>query len=200
VPGLWGRLMGEWPMGDYADMMGAHLTTRLDLSGRVLELGAGTGRTSRLLDGRAGDGYTRSDQHLSLLLPGPGTPVAVNFDEAVPAPLDHPAAGWDVIFATNALHCAADRPAAISRITAALAPGGSLVLAEGNPEPAPGRPWALNLLFGVLPGWYDRGGFRPRWEWLTLMTAAGLTNPGYAQLRAGHHDLGGLVWAERPAG
>jgi long-chain acyl-CoA synthetase len=200
VPGLWGRLMGEWPMGDYAGMMAAHLTARPDLSGRVLELGAGTGATSRLLDGHAGDGYVRSDRHLTLLGAGPGTTMAVDFDEAVPAPLDHPAAGWDVIFATNALHCAADRPAAIGRIAAALAPGGRLILAEGSPEPSPGVPWALNLLFGLLPGWYDRGGFRPRWEWLTLMTSAGLTAPGYAQLRAGHNDLGGLIWAERPPG
>jgi long-chain acyl-CoA synthetase len=198
VPGLWRQLMSEWPMGDYADLLAAQLPGR-KLRGAVIELGAGTGRTSWLLSGLTGDGYLRTDRELSRLPPGPpGTPAAVDFDRELPVPAGQPA-GWDVIFATNALHCAADRPAAVRLAAAALAPGGMLLLAEGAPVTAPGTPWALNLLFGLFTGWHDRGGFRSRWDWLQDLTSAGLTPAGYVQLRAGRHDLGGVVWGTSPA-
>jgi acyl-CoA synthetase (AMP-forming)/AMP-acid ligase II/SAM-dependent methyltransferase len=199
VPGLWRRLMSEWPMGDYADLLGAHLAATADLTGPVLELGAGIGRTSRLLAGQAGAGYLRSDRDISLLpVSCPGTPAAIDFDQEIPPPAA--GGGWEVIFAANALHCAADRRAAVQRAAAALTPGGSLVLAEGTPETAPGTPWALDLLFGMFTGWHDRGGFRSRWDWLADFSAAGLTTSGYVQLRAGRHDLGGVVWASKATG
>lgn len=202
VPGLWRRLMSGWPMGDYADLMASHLLGCHDLAlnGAVLELGAGIGRTSRLLAGHTGIGYMRSDLHPGLLDEDlPGIPAMVNFDADIPAPPWQPDEGWDLIFATNALHCALDRTAAIGRASAALAPGGVLVLAEGAPETVPGVPWALNLLFGMFTGWHDRGGFRSRWDWLEDLAGAGLGPVGYVQLRAGRHDLGGVVWAAKPA-
>ncbi|OXM66637.1 MULTISPECIES: hypothetical protein [Amycolatopsis] len=100
--------------------------------------------------------------------------------------------------ATNTVHCAADKEMALRRLGDMITGGGRLVLAEGtSPTTSEGIPWALDVLFAAADGWWDRGGLRSRWEWLDLLRAAGFREPGFAVLHAGHHDLGGVVWASK---
>ncbi|WP_037323965.1 AMP-binding protein [Amycolatopsis thermoflava] len=104
---------------------------------------------------------------------------------------------FDTIVATNTVHRAADKEMALRRLRDMLTDGGRLVLAEGTSPTAGATPWALDLLFAAVDGWWDRGGLRGRWEWLRLLRDAGFREPGYAALHAGHHDLGGVVWATK---
>jgi long-chain acyl-CoA synthetase len=197
VPEVWMRLMREWPMASYAEMMASHLKASCHLTGRVLELGAGVGNTSRLLAEHLGDGdgYVRSDIDPSLCrrLDLPGAVVRCDFDD--PLPFER----LDLIFSVNALHCSRDSLITMRHIANALKPGGSVVIAEGNGPTTDGvTPWALNALFGILEGWWVRGGFRDRWQWLQSFHDVGLVRCGFSQLRAGRHDLGGLIWGQKP--
>lgn len=192
-PGLWKRLMTEWPMGSYAQLMCDVLEINGWLEGRVLELGAGVGNTTTLVAPRVRGAFVWSDHEESLVRRGrwPGAGVRFDFDHTAPPGLGE----FDTILATNAIHCAADKLGTLRRLRSMLADGGRLVLAEGaNPTTADGQPWALDFLFCAFDGWWDRGGFRTRWEWLALLEQAGFDDLGYSMLRAGEHDLGGVVW------
>lgn len=104
------------------------------------------------------------------------------------------------IVATNAVHCAADPGRTLRWLRDLLAPGGVLVLAEGSsPTREDGRPWALDMLFSAFDGWWDRGGFRTRREWLALLAGQGFTELGSVRLAAGADDLGGVLVARRCA-
>jgi hypothetical protein len=106
--------------------------------------------------------------------------------------------GFDVIVGTNAVHCAADKLRTLGALRSMLSDGGVLLLAEGsNPTTTAGTPWALDAFFCAFDGWWDRGGFLTRWEWLSLLERAGFGRLGYSVLRAGRHDLGGVVWGSR---
>jgi SAM-dependent methyltransferase len=198
-PGLWRRLMTEWPMGSYAELACAVLSARELLRGPVLELGSGVGNTTALIAPLVKDGFTWSDGSAELVARGkwPGRGVVYDFDRPPPPDLRQFAA----IVATNALHCAADKAASLAWLRSLLRPGGTLVLAEGsNPTTSDGMPWALDFLFCAFGGWWDRTGFLSRWEWLRLLEAAGFEQLGYSVLRAGRHDLGGVVWGTSNGG
>jgi len=193
-PGLWRRLMTEWPMASYAQLACEVLSVRGLLRGPVLELGSGVGNTTELIAPLVGDGLTWSDGSPELVARGkwPGRGVVFDFDRPPPADIGPFAA----IVATNALHCAANKAASLGWLRSLLVPGGTLVLAEGsNPTTPEGMPWALDFLFCAFGGWWDRTGFLTRWEWLRLLEEAGFSQCGYSVLRAGRHDLGGVVWA-----
>ncbi|HYS35977.1 MAG TPA: AMP-binding protein, partial [Pseudonocardiaceae bacterium] len=195
-PGLWRRLMVEWPMGSYAELMGEVLTAGDLLVGRVLEVGTGVGNTTRLVADHVRGEFVWSDLIPDLVRRGrwPGQGIVLDFDQPPPPGL----AGFDTILATNAVHCAADKVRTLRWLRSMLADGGRLVLAEGaNPTTADGSPWALDFWFDAFDGWWDRGGFRTRWEWLSLLEQAGFHHVGYSALRAGRHDLGGVVWGAR---
>ncbi|WP_329060328.1 AMP-binding protein [Amycolatopsis sp. NBC_01480] len=193
--GLWKRLMTEWPMVSYADAMVDVLRAGDFLRGRVLELGSGVGNTSVRVAGLVDGEFVFSDRVAGLVERGgwPGRGVVYDLDDA------EPPAGlgrFDTILATNVLHCVADKRKTLAALRSSLSEGGRLVLAEGagTTDPA-GTPWALDFLFSLWDGWWDRGGFADRWEWLALLDSAGLREPGFSVLRAGEHDLGGVVWA-----
>lgn len=190
-PGLWLRLMREWPMGDYARMAVDFLIGHGLVGGNILELGAGVGNASILIGDHVGENYTRTDLKVSLLerLKLPGKIASFDFDKP---------GMWrnlDTVFAVNALHCATDKPRSIASIHKMLKVGGVLLMGEGAPvTDNRGTPWALTGFFGLFDGWWDIGGFLPRDQWLKIMDDAGFVSLGHAALVAGKHDLGGLVW------
>ncbi|MEU8264301.1 methyltransferase domain-containing protein [Micromonospora sp. NPDC048999] len=188
--GLWGRLMTEWPMGDYARMAADALASLVGAGGTVVELGAGVGATTRLIQPivRARGGRLVATD---LLYRGAR---AADFDR----PLVGQVPGADVVVATNALHCSADPAVALRHVAALLEPGGALVLAEGAPFPTPGVPWALDLLFGACGGWFDRGGFRTPEFWLGALRAAGFVRVERIRWPSGRYYLGGCFVATAP--
>jgi long-chain acyl-CoA synthetase len=198
-PGLWRRLMTEWPMGAYAELACAVLRARGLLHGRVLEAGSGVGNTTALIAPLVQGDFVWSDRSPELVARGrwPGRGVVFDFDGPPAGDLGR----FRAIVATNALHCAADKRASLARLRSLLEPGGTLVLGEGaNPTTAGGTPWALDFLFCAFDGWWDRTGFLTRWEWLALLEETGFGRIGYSVLRAGHHDLGGVVWGRAEGG
>jgi acyl-CoA synthetase (AMP-forming)/AMP-acid ligase II/SAM-dependent methyltransferase len=191
-PGLWKRLMTEWPMASYAGLMVDTLQTLCDLDGRFLELGSGVGNTTSLVCDLIRGDFVWTDASESLVERGTwrGTGMVYDFDHAPASDLGT----FDTIFATNALHCARDKLATLRQLRHHLVDGGRIVLAEGSKYTLDGTPWALDFLFALFDGWWDRGGFLPRWEWISLLKRAGYRQIGFSVLRAGPHDLGGVVW------
>lgn len=191
--GLWERFMTEWPLGSYARIVAQLLEERDLLHGRVLELGAGVGNTSRLVAAKIAGDYIRTD-----LVP------AVNEQRRAPGTFErfdfNRPGRWrslDLVFAVNALHCATSRPRTLAFIREMLRPGGALVLGEGVPETVPGMPWALTFLCGLFVGWWDVGGFVPRAAWLRELADVGFRDISYRRLISGSHDLGGVLAAVR---
>lgn len=194
--GLWKRLMTEWPMVGYAEAIADVLVAGDHLHGRVLEVGAGVGNTTTLVADRVEGEFVWSDRVAELVGRGrwPGRGVVYDLDGEPPAGLGT----FDAILATNVLHCVADKEYTLRVLHSLLNDGGRLVLAEGaSPTTADGTPWALDHLFSLWDGWWDRGGFVNRWDWLAMFGSAGLTHRGFSVLRAGRHDLGGVVWGRR---
>lgn len=191
VPDLWRRLMWEPPLGSYGALAANLVNASLRPGCKLIELGAGVGNTSRLLKIPADVVYLRTEKSASLLNAAdlPGTPVCYDFD----APASERDA--DIVFAVNAIHCAKDPGRTLSYIREMLRPGGTLIMAEGEPRPAGDRPWALDALCCQFSGWWDRTGFRTRADWMADLSAAGYTGIGYQRLVAGPYDLGGLIWA-----
>jgi long-chain acyl-CoA synthetase len=181
-PGLWKRVMTEWPMGDFARMTADFM----------IELGAGVGSCSALVAGHVTDQFVRTDLQPFLLRRQKiaGTVERYDFNEN---------GRWrnlDTIFSVNALHCAKDKVATLRHLFEMLCAGGVVVLGEGRPHTDDrGTPWALNPFFGLFRGWWDIGGFVPREGWLAAFRQAGFSGAGYAVRRAGDHDLGGAIWA-----
>jgi long-chain acyl-CoA synthetase len=196
-PGLWRRLMTEWPMMAYADALIARLEGERPLTGAVLEVGSGAGNTTERLAKLYGERLTWSDRNPSLVRSGrwAGTRRAFDFDADAPPDLGP----FQAVVATNALHCAAHAGRTVRRLRDVLQPGGLLMIAEGSsPTRDDGRPWALDMLFSAFDGWWDRGGFRTRREWLGLLRSQGFVDVGSAALRSGDDDLGGVIWGTRP--
>lgn len=191
-PGLWRRLVSEWPVGSYAQLNSRILQASNWLTGQVLEVGAGTGATTSLVAPLVRGDFFWSDRNLCEVRgPWAGSGVIFDLDRQPPAGLG----GFTTIFATNALYPVADKAGCLAALRSLLLPGGVLVMAEGaSPTTIAGHPWALDFLFCTFDGWWDRGGFLTRLEWLALMEQAGFRQLGYSVLRAGVHDLGGVIW------
>lgn len=188
---LWERLMYERPMGTYAQLAVAFLARCVQSGHKVVELGAGVGNASRLLELPKQVVYIRSDKNPLFLKQTclPGTSLRYDFD--YPSSI----VDADVVFAVNALHCAENPRRTLSFIKGMLRPGGTLILAEGEPRPGGERRWPLDVLFCQFQGWWDRGGFRSRSTWIDDLRADGYVDIGYQRLLAGPCDLGGLLWA-----
>jgi long-chain acyl-CoA synthetase len=197
-PGLWARLMTEWPMMAYADGLLNSLASlsAIPADARILEVGSGVGNTTKRLGAVYGERLTWSDRGAAFIRHGNwvGTAQLFDFDHEPPSGLGP----FDVIVATNALHCAANLGWTLRRLRQLLVPGGLLAFAEGSSPTRPdGTPWALDVFFSAFDGWWNRSGFRTRAEWFDALTAQGFTGIGYTTLTAGHDDLGGSIWAIR---
>lgn len=186
-PGLWKRLMHDDPMGPYGELVASVLDARGLLQGDLLEFGHGTGNTAKHIT--AAGRYVRTDLSEKL-----SPDLAWDIDGPTPDALA--ACSFDTVFGTNVLHCSADPVAAMRRMRTLLRPGGAIVIGEGAPSPW-GRPWALHYAFGLFDGWWDRGGFRTRAEWASLLALAGFRDVGWSVYRSGRYDLGGVVWGVR---
>lgn len=194
--GLWKRLNTEWPLVSYAELMAEVLKAGGFLKGRVLELGSGVGNTTSLINGLVDGEFIWSDRVSHLVDRGSweGRGVVFDIDDVPPVDIGH----FDTIMATNVLHCAADKDKTLLQLRSLLKDGGRLILSEGaSPTTPEGTPWALDYLCSLWGGWWDRGGFRTRWEWMSMFEGAGLRNRGFSALLAGRHDLGGVVWASK---
>lgn len=196
LPGLWKRLMREWPLVSYAEAMAELVKAAGFLKGRVLELGSGVGNTTSLISEHVDGEFVWSDRVAQLVERGTwaGRGVVFDLDDEPPADIGR----FDTIMATNVLHCVADKDNTLRKLHSLLAEGGRLVLSEGaSPTTTDATPWALDYLCSLWGGWWDRGGFRTRWEWMAMFEKAGLQPGGFSALLAGRHDLGGVVWASK---
>lgn len=189
-PSLWERLMCQWPMNLYPEHAADILDRRKMLDGYVLELGSGVGNLSRLISPRY---YTRTDLSISFMLSF--------YDKGFSAKYDFNKPGvWrnlDTVIACNSLHCSSNIQNSLQHIHNMLRDGGQLLLAEGNPYPQKGKPWALTFMFGLWDGWWNVGGFIDRKIWLHTFKQVGFKEFGYSRIRAGRNDLGGTLWAKK---
>lgn len=192
-PELWHRLMNEDPMDAYPRFLFRALQNRFVPHVRVLEVGAGTGNLTKYISQIFR--VTATDCNTSLL------PSDLLVDDLIKWDFDTPIPKFlqeefDVVVAVNSLHCAKDPLFTLEEMAKACRGSTCVILAEGSPEIAPGIPWWGNIIFGMLRGWYDRGGFRPRTVWMDYFHSLGL-KAGFSVLRSGKYDLGGLVWGEQ---
>lgn len=145
------RSLADWLSG-YAGRLSAG-------SGlRVLEVGAGTGGTTKQLwpaladaEGEywftdVGPAFVASARQAFVEAPGMNYTV---YD--VERPPEHPVAGGrcDVVVAANVLHATADIARSIRNVARELKPGGWLALVEGTQRQA----W-VDLTFGLTDGWW----------------------------------------------
>lgn len=174
---------------------------------RILEVGAGTGGTTRaLLPMLAGKAcrYTFSDISLAFLgqaeqtFSGLGFMDFVTFD--VESRVEHqrlPFEEFDVVIAANVVHATSELRASLDRLHELLAPGGAMLLIECA------RPHAwLDLVFGLTDGWWrfaDTGlrqhALLDAETWRTVLGSQGWCDVGidiYA-------DSMFLIRAEKPA-
>jgi len=192
LPGFWQKLMTTPPMGDYARLCADHILSNRDICElSFLELGAGVGNLTSLI-AKNMKSYLRTDKEAKLLNEKWQVQQEV-YD------FDKPAKWRDIhtVAAVNALHCAQNKRATLSYIYEILRSGGSLIFSEGQNPVLDNEPWALNLLFGFYDGWWDRGGFLTRTEWIETLDEVGFKNINFIKMNAGVYDLGGLIWAQR---
>jgi acyl transferase domain-containing protein/acyl carrier protein len=165
---------------------------------RVLEVGAGTGATSASVLPRLRADRTRyvfTDVSAAFLSRAkarfrdyPSVEYRLFDVERNGASQGFERASFDVVVAANAVHAAADLPAALGHLRELLASGGMLVLVEGV---APRR-W-VDLTFGLTTGWWRHSGRDGRTyplvsvdTWRTLLGDAGFDpvafTPGDGQI------------------
>jgi hypothetical protein len=142
---LWERLMCEWPMGDYADRLAATLNAQPH--GRWIEAGAGVGNVTRQLD---------NDNLLTTDLNSRFAELAWDFDQPPPD-----VGRFDIAYACNAIHCATNIDTTLGYLDQLA---DRIIIAEGLPW-TPLQPWCLTGAFGMLDGWWNRGGFRSIAAW-----------------------------------
>jgi SAM-dependent methyltransferase len=182
---LWVRLMCDEPMGVYARMVS--MLAALQPGERVIEFGAGVGNLTGQFDLTHVE-YLRTDC-LPEMLNGrfQCEERNINFEHELPRGL---LGQYDKALAVNALHCATLPAQAVRNVSAALKPGGWLIVGEGSPVES----WAMDPLFRFFDGWR---GFRAREDWIEWFHEAGLRDVGYGRFVSGTVDLGGVVFGRR---
>jgi acyl transferase domain-containing protein/SAM-dependent methyltransferase len=155
---------------------------------RVLEVGAGTGGTTkRLAAALASAGisarYTFTDISPSLVAKAKNTLrqfpwieyATFNLEKAAPEALR---GKFDVVIGTNCVHATSDRAASCRRLRETLTPGGIVVLSEVTQV----IDW-YDISFGLLDGWWlAEGGaaypIQPPETWMDSFAAAGFVSAG----------------------
>lgn len=183
----WNALMNEVPMGGFPEIAHQFCLENNLYEGKILEIGAGVGNFSKYVPPTAQ--YIRTDIDDKFLKGRWLIEKKLDIDHRYGV---HEA--FDLIVGVNVMHCAQNKQTAIMNAYEALAPNGVLLLGEGmNPTEV----WALDLLFGFIDGWWNRGGFIHRHEWLTLFQKFNPQEMGYSVYREGRYDLGGLIWLRK---
>jgi SAM-dependent methyltransferase len=184
-----------------AQALGPHLEGK-----HVLELGAGTGGTTRRLARylRACERFVVTDIRQGfldrLVADLDGVPVETAILD-IDAP-DDSIGSFDAIFATNCLHVAKDIPAAMAWLRSRLRPGGVLVLGEGS-HYSDDMPSPVSLVLSLFDGWWDapttdwgrQPGFLLEEQWLELFEAAGFDRTAADTWADGYRRFGGVYWA-----
>jgi SAM-dependent methyltransferase len=187
-----------------ARSLGPHLADK-----DVLELGAGTGGTTRRLaaDLKGCRRFVLNDVRQSFLdrlaadLPGvPLETALVNID----TPLNG-IGSFDVIFSTNCLHVARDLVATLSALRSRLQPGGALVLGEGS-HYSSGLPSPVSVVLSLFDGWWNaptsasrpQPGFLLPEHWFAAFAAAGFEGTAVESWGDGRRTFGGVYWAFAP--
>ncbi|MGV9267536.1 thioester reductase domain-containing protein [Kitasatospora sp. NPDC003701] len=163
---------------------------------RVLEIGAGTGGTSRVVLERLARNGRRVEFHYtdvggSFLAHGRRA-LAREFPfvsfrpfdlERDPVAQGYEAGSLDIVLAANAVHTVSDVAAALERIRLLLAPTGRLVLSEATELQA-----VLDLTLGLLDGWHRYQDPERRLPNAPLLSAEGwrtqLERAGFTGVRA----------------
>ncbi len=175
----------------------------------VLELGAGTGGTTRRLapDLRQCRRFVLSDVRQSFLDRLAGELGDVPLETAL-VDIDLPLNGigtFDVMYATNCLHVAKDLEATLERLRGRLRPGGMLVLGEGS-HYAVDLPSPVALVLSLFDGWWDvptsparpQPGFLLPEHWFAAFAAAGFEHVAMESWGDGERTFGGVYWAFAP--
>ncbi|KAH9896185.1 beta-ketoacyl synthase domain-containing protein [Xylariomycetidae sp. FL2044] len=154
---------------------------------KILEVGAGTGGTTRGTFDVLGDRYQSYDftdispfffEQARKRFPNERMNFRVLDIERSPADQGFDAAAYDVVVATNVLHATKNLDTTLTNVKSLLKPGGRLLLSESTD---PG--WLfLNFIFGLLPGWWlsqdaDRlnGALTTVEDWNKHLTGCGFT-------------------------
>lgn len=170
---------------------------------RILEIGAGTGSSTRHLlpalpEGRCRYVFTDISQAFlnrarETFAAHPGLEYRVLDIEQDPLAQGFEPGGFDLIVAANALHATRDLAQSLGHVHTLLAPGGSLLLLEGSTP----QPW-LDLSFGLTDGWwrFEDTALRPAYPLLRPAAWQGVLQAcGFESLevispdRAAGHDL-----------
>jgi SAM-dependent methyltransferase len=172
----------------------------------VLELGAGTGGTTRRLAPylQACERFVVTDIRQGfldrLVADLEGVPVETAILD-IDAP-DDSIGSFDAIFATNCLHVAKDIPAAMVWLRSRLRPGGVLVLGEGS-HYSDDMPSPVSLVLALFDGWWNaprtdwgrQPGFLLEEQWLQEFDRAGFDATAADTWADGYRRFGGVYWA-----
>ena len=181
-PEVLNRMVGEAVRTALADLPPRRML-------RALEIGAGTGgTTAHVLPALPADRTTYTYTDISPAFFAKAEERFARFPHLTCRALDierdplaqgFAAHAFDLVIAANVLHATADLPRALEHARALLAPGGLLVLVEGTR-----RRRFLDLLFGLLPGWWRfNDAARPDYPllggeaWSELLGSLGFTRP-----------------------
>jgi long-chain acyl-CoA synthetase len=195
-PGLWKRMMCDWPMGDYGRVLAEYINDHRLARGKILELGAGVGHASKFIKPEPGAIYIKTDRIKMILQMYNAGNIIEEYD------IDQrhtPFRDLDLVFASNVLHCAADKERTLRNIYGMLRPGSSLVFSEGVPEVTPNREWCLAPLFGFFDDWWDKGGFISAARWSEYLATVGFTTVAKQEMFCGPYRLGILFVAQKAA-
>lgn len=172
----------------------------------VLELGAGTGGTTRRMavDLKDANRFVLSDVRQSFLdrvaADLPGVPLEVAIVD-INAGSDE-IGSFDYIFATNCVHVAADIAGTLRWLHTRLNPGGALVLGEGSHYSA-AVPSPVSLVLSLFDGWWNvptsptrpQPGFLLPEQWFAAFAAAGFQRASMEAWTDGRRIFGGVYWA-----
>jgi SAM-dependent methyltransferase len=172
----------------------------------VLELGTGTGGTTRRMAGDlpTANRVVLSDLRQSFLDRVAGELPGVTLETAI-VDINEPQPGigqFDLIFSTNCIHVAKDLPTTLGWIRRCLKPGGALVLGEGS-HYSETLPSPVSLVLSLFNGWWDvptaperpQPGFLLPQHWFAAFETAGYRNMSMERWTDGPRTFGGVYWA-----